>query len=180
VICPPEKRVLDAALRQTDQLVGDPNHTVAAAAMDTLGRIYTAANEYHFTGGPCAYAVPEVAPARFIRFNPRYYDDVVVVGRKTATTRYDDPCVVGPAWLVIEFDDEYKRLPGVVDSIDSKRFDQISDDDARLEGAGLAVHLRSGLRHHYPTIQDDSHPRRYLPRPRERVNCREGATDRRS
>ncbi|WP_020392772.1 ASCH domain-containing protein [Kribbella catacumbae] len=35
----------------------DPNHTVAAAAMDTAGRIYTAVNVVHFTGGPCAQLV---------------------------------------------------------------------------------------------------------------------------
>lgn len=221
---PPEKRVLDAALRQSEQLRGDPNHTVAAAAMDTTGRIFTAVNDYHFTGGPCAelvvlgvaaaagagplttmvavgdegrgviapcgrcrqvlldqhpdclvvlpthdgettmpirhllpyaYSRPETSPERFIRFNPRYYD-AVASGRKTATTRFDDPCAVGPAWLVFEYEEGYKRLPGVVESIESKRLDELTDEDARREDADTADDLRGGLRDHYPGIQDDA------------------------
>nr|WP_276584420.1 ASCH domain-containing protein [Brevibacterium permense] len=35
----------------------DENHTVAAAAMDTTGRIHTGVNVCHFTGGPCAELV---------------------------------------------------------------------------------------------------------------------------
>lgn len=35
----------------------DPNHTVAAAAMDAAGRIRSAVNVDHFTGGPCAELV---------------------------------------------------------------------------------------------------------------------------
>ncbi|WP_243062267.1 ASCH domain-containing protein [Humibacter sp. RRB41] len=224
MLYPPEQRVLDAALRQAESLTGDPNHTVAAAAMDLTGRIFTAVNDYHFTGGPCAelvvlglaasggaaplttmvavgdggrgviapcgrcrqvlldqqpgcnvivptskgpdlvsirhllpftYWFPDANPERFIRFNPRYFDDVVA-GRKTATTRFDDPCAVGPAWLVFEFDDEYKRLGGVVDLIDTKRFDEITDADAQLENGNVADDLRNGLRGHYPGIRDDS------------------------
>ncbi|HWU47238.1 MAG TPA: ASCH domain-containing protein [Humibacter sp.] len=224
MLFPLEDRVLDAALRQAELLAGDPNHTVAAAAMDTTGRIYAAVNDYHFTGGPCAelvvlglaatagagplttmvavgdggrgviapcgrcrqvlldqqpgcnvivpapegydlvpvrqllpytYNFPDANPRRFIRFNPRYYD-AVLAGRKTATTRFDDPCVVGPAWLVFEFDDQYKRLPGVVESVESKRFDEITDEDALLEGSEVADDLRNGLRSHYPDIQSDS------------------------
>lgn len=49
--------MVDAAFRQAEALTGDPNHTVAAAAMDSLGRIHTAVNVYHFTGGPCAELV---------------------------------------------------------------------------------------------------------------------------
>ncbi|TDC94273.1 cytidine deaminase [Nonomuraea deserti] len=33
------------------------NHTMAAAARDHEGRIITAVNAYHFTGGPCAELV---------------------------------------------------------------------------------------------------------------------------
>ena len=52
-----ENRVLDAALRQLDVLTGHPDHTVAAAAMDTAGRVHTGVNVFHFTGGPCAELV---------------------------------------------------------------------------------------------------------------------------
>lgn len=220
MLYPPEQRVLDAAREQAEALTGDPNHTVAAAAMDTTGRIYTAVNAYHFTGGPCAelavlavaaaanagplvtmvavgdgerdviapcgrcrqvlidqhpdcdvlvpgeagpeqisirellpysYVHPDAAPERFIRFNPRYYD-AVLAGEKTATTRWSDPCTPGPAWLLFEFDDVYRRLSGVVDSVATKQFDEISDDDARLELCDTADELRTGLRQHYPSI----------------------------
>lgn len=204
--------------------MGDPNHTVAAAAMDTTGRIYAAVNDYHFTGGPCAelvvlglaaaaqagplttmvavgdngrgvlapcgrcrqvlldqhpdcfvilsidedvdtrpvrdllpysYRYPDAQPSRFLRFNPRYYE-AVVSGAKRATTRYNDPATVGPAWLVFEFDDEYRRLPAVIDSVERKRFDELTDEDARSEGGSTGDSLRAGLRSHYPGIADDS------------------------
>ena len=57
MLYPPELRVLEAALRQAERLTGQPDHTVAAAAMDTTGRIFTGVNVYHFTGGPCAELV---------------------------------------------------------------------------------------------------------------------------
>lgn len=57
MLYPNERAVLDAALKQVRVLTGDPNHTVAAAAMDTAGRVHTAVNVYHFTGGPCAELV---------------------------------------------------------------------------------------------------------------------------
>ena len=52
-----ERRVIAAAEDMAALLGTDPNHTVAAAAMDTLGRIHRAVNVYHFTGGPCAELV---------------------------------------------------------------------------------------------------------------------------
>lgn len=54
---PDERRVLDAARAQAAVLTGRPEHTVAAAAMDTTGRVHTAVNVHHFTGGPCAELV---------------------------------------------------------------------------------------------------------------------------
>lgn len=42
MLYPPEARVLEAALGQAERLVGDANHTVAAAAMDITGEIFTA------------------------------------------------------------------------------------------------------------------------------------------
>ncbi|MFF2815255.1 ASCH domain-containing protein [Kitasatospora cineracea] len=52
-----ERRVIEAAERLAATLGSDPDHTVAAAAMDTAGRIHRAVNVYHFTGGPCAELV---------------------------------------------------------------------------------------------------------------------------
>lgn len=56
-ILPTEQRVLDAALELASTLGADPQHSVAAAAMDTHGRVHTGVNVYHFTGGPCAELV---------------------------------------------------------------------------------------------------------------------------
>lgn len=52
-----ERRVIDVAEALAQTLGDDDNHTVAAAVMDISGRIYKAANVYHFTGGPCAELV---------------------------------------------------------------------------------------------------------------------------
>ncbi|TVU63946.1 hypothetical protein FQP90_08100 [Paenarthrobacter nitroguajacolicus] len=52
-----ERRVIEAAEALAKTLGRDTNHTVAAAAMDTNGRIYEAVNVHHFTGGPCAELV---------------------------------------------------------------------------------------------------------------------------
>jgi cytidine deaminase len=52
-----ERRVIEAAESLARALGSDANHTVAAAAMDTNGRIHKAVNVYHFTGGPCAELV---------------------------------------------------------------------------------------------------------------------------
>ncbi|WP_245554955.1 cytidine deaminase [Nesterenkonia alba] len=54
---PSEQRVIDTAEELARTLGSDPHHTVASAAMDTSGRIHTAVNVYHFTGGPCAELV---------------------------------------------------------------------------------------------------------------------------
>jgi len=224
MLYPPEQRVLEAALRQVEILGTDPNHTVAAAAMDTTGRIFTGVNVHHFTGGPCAelvvlgqaaaaaagplatiaavgdgnrgviapcgrcrqllldlhpdclvivptpdgsntvsvrallpytYNFPDAQPDRFIRFNPRYYD-AIIEGRKTATARFDDPCTIGSAWLLFEFDDTYKRLPAEVETIRSKRFDDLTDADARAENVDTADGLREGLLRHYPSLTESS------------------------
>ncbi|HEY0188019.1 MAG TPA: ASCH domain-containing protein [Cellulomonas sp.] len=60
---PPEQRTLDAALALAATLGPGPTHTVAAAVMDTTGRIFTGVNVHHFTGGPCAEVVAVGAAA---------------------------------------------------------------------------------------------------------------------
>lgn len=52
-----EQQVIDAAEELAAALDDGFRHTVAAAAMDTFGRIHTGVNVYHFTGGPCAEVV---------------------------------------------------------------------------------------------------------------------------
>jgi cytidine deaminase len=59
MLFPAEQRILDAATELAARLPDTPSalHTVAAAAMDVEGNIYTGVNVYHFTGGPCAEVV---------------------------------------------------------------------------------------------------------------------------
>ena len=104
---------------------------------------------------PYAYRYPDAAPARLVRFNSRYYDSIVA-GVKTATVRYHDPINAGPALLVFEDDDGYRRLHGLIDQVESRRFDALTEEDARLENAPSVEALRIGLRGHYPGIADDA------------------------
>lgn len=224
MLYPNERRVLDAANELVARLGDDPTHTVAAAAMDTLGRIHTGVNVFHFTGGPCAELVvlgaaatagagplmtigavgndgrgviapcgrcrqvlldlhpdcfvivptgdglectpirdllpcafryPDAAPPQLVRFNPAYYHSIAA-GEKTATVRYRDPVQPGPALLVFEDEDGYRRLHGVIDHVESRRFDALTEEDARRENAPSTAALRDGLRGHYPGIADDA------------------------
>lgn len=49
--------VIAAATELAARLGDDPNHSIAAAAMDLNGNIYAGVNNHHFTGGPCAELV---------------------------------------------------------------------------------------------------------------------------
>ncbi|WP_076464060.1 cytidine deaminase family protein [Actinomyces mediterranea] len=49
--------IIAAATELAATLGKDPNHTVAAAAMDLHGTIHAGVNNYHFNGGPCAELV---------------------------------------------------------------------------------------------------------------------------
>lgn len=57
VLTQTESRLVAAAQEVAGSLRADDVHTVAAAAMDDAGRIYTGVNVAHFTGGPCAELV---------------------------------------------------------------------------------------------------------------------------
>jgi cytidine deaminase len=97
---------------------------------------------------------PDADPPRLLRFSPGHWANVVD-GVKTATTRFNDPAVPGPATLLFEFDDRYRSLPGVVESVEHVRFADITDAQAALEGC-TADELRTALRsHYYPEILDD-------------------------
>lgn len=49
--------LIAAATELAATLGEDPNHSVAAAAMDLRGSIYAGVNNRHFNGGPCAELV---------------------------------------------------------------------------------------------------------------------------
>ncbi len=52
-----DHELIKAATRVARTCCRGDNHTVAAAARALDGRIVTAVNAYHFTGGPCAELV---------------------------------------------------------------------------------------------------------------------------
>ncbi|MDQ0964410.1 cytidine deaminase [Streptomyces sp. B4I13] len=54
---PVDHELIRAAAQVARTRCRGDNHTVAAAARDRDGRIITAVNAYHFTGGPCAELV---------------------------------------------------------------------------------------------------------------------------
>ena len=58
-----DRRLVEAAEAIARSLRGSEAHTVAAAAMDANGDIYTGVNVFHFTGGPCAELVAVGAAA---------------------------------------------------------------------------------------------------------------------
>jgi cytidine deaminase len=103
---------------------------------------------------PHSYQHPDANPPRLLRFNARHWGNVVD-GVKTATTRFNDPTVPGPVTFLFEFDDRYRSLPGVVESVEHVRFADITDAQAALEGC-TADELRTALRtSYYPEIVDD-------------------------
>ena len=53
----PDLELVEEATRLIAARSDDRNHTTAAAARTTDGRIVTGVNVYHFTGGPCAELV---------------------------------------------------------------------------------------------------------------------------
>lgn len=52
-----ELALLETATKLAATLPENDEHTVAAAAMDANGRVFTGVNVYHFDGGPCAELV---------------------------------------------------------------------------------------------------------------------------
>lgn len=52
-----EQRLVEAAENLVRSLPDGDDHTVAAAAMNAAGEIFTGVNVVHFTGGPCAELV---------------------------------------------------------------------------------------------------------------------------
>ncbi|NDU75306.1 cytidine deaminase [Actinomadura sp. DSM 109109] len=72
-----DHELVEVAGRVADENVRGDEHTVAAAARARDGRIVTAMNVYHFTGGPCAeLAVIGAAAAQ----GAHDLDSVVAVG----------------------------------------------------------------------------------------------------
>ena len=128
-----ERRVIEAAERLAASLGSDPNHTVAAAAMDTAGRIYEAVNVYHFTGGPCA--------------------ELVVLGAAAAAA-------AGPLVTIAAAGDQGRGLippwKGTVTGVERHRLDQLTPAQARLDDGTSIDQLKDGLQGHYPGLPSEA------------------------
>lgn len=74
---PVDHELIEAAARVARTRCRGDNHTMAAAARARDGRIVTAVNAYHFTGGPCAELVLIGAAAAQGAYD---LDTVVAVG----------------------------------------------------------------------------------------------------
>ncbi|BAU82772.1 cytidine deaminase [Streptomyces laurentii] len=82
-IHPVDHALVEAAAQVARTRCRGDRHSMAAAGRDRDGRIVTAVNAYHFTGGPCAGLVLIGAAAA-----EGAYDLVTVVaGRTTGPTR---------------------------------------------------------------------------------------------
>lgn len=58
-----ERRLVEVATAAVESLPPGSTHSVAAAAMDSRGEVFTGVNVYHFSGGPCAELVAVGAAA---------------------------------------------------------------------------------------------------------------------
>ncbi|SIN45063.1 ASCH domain-containing protein [Micromonospora cremea] len=219
-----ERRLVAAA----EAVVRSPStgdaHTVAAAAMDANGDIYSGVNVFHFTGGPCAELVvigsaaaanapplitivavgdgdrgviapcgrcrqvmldlhPDVfvivptgdgqlaakpvrellpfgyvartgstAP-RVVYFHPRHYD-TISSGLKTATVRFQDSVQTGPAVFVFDDGESIRRLDAVVEKVESRRLDHLTEEDAHHEALPDSDALRDAIKTQYPMLGD--------------------------
>lgn len=101
------------------------------------------------------YRHPDAAPARLVRFNRRYFDDIAT-GRKTSTVRYSDDIAPGLALLVFEDDPDHRTLDGEVLTVTRERLDLITPEAARVDSASALSDLRAGLEQHYPGIPADA------------------------
>lgn len=103
---------------------------------------------------PLAFEFPDADPPRLLRFDASYWD-VVIAGRKTATTRFRERVDVGAVHMLFEFDDQYRTMPGLVEAVDSVRVADITEEMAALEGC-TAEELRAGLQAgHYADLGDE-------------------------
>jgi cytidine deaminase len=104
---------------------------------------------------PDTYFFPDANARRIVRFNRRYYDDVVA-GRKTVTVRYDDPISLGPALFVFEDDEKNRTVTGTVTSIERHPLDTMTAEQAKLPNDADITTFKSGLQKHYPDMPHDA------------------------
>ena len=133
-----ETTVLDAALKVVASLPDTDEHTMAAAAMDADGVIYTGVNVHHFTGGPCAEVVvlgvaAAAAAAPLITMVAVGSDGRGILPLSSSLRTGPEPCevraVIRPALMR-----------------------QLMDEDDANDEAGTGEALLAALQLHYPNL----------------------------
>lgn len=93
--------------------------------------------------------------ASTVYFDPRYLEDVRS-GVKTSTVRYQDPVRLGLATFVFEGEDGEDVLTAEVNDVDEKLVEELSDEDAVLDGFTNRAQLLAALDRHYPGLAPDA------------------------
>ena len=85
------------------------------------------------------------------------YESVIRSGAKQQTIRIDDPFRLGPADLVFEKEDgDVVSIAASVTAVRSVSRDELTEDDAKLDGFDSLSDLHAALDQHYPGLQPSS------------------------
>jgi cytidine deaminase len=104
---------------------------------------------------PASYCSPKLsARPRIVYFHARHYDSILT-GRKTATVRYRDPLLVGPAVFVFDDGQTVRHLDGDIQRVNARKVATLTDDDAHREDFDDRASLLDALADHYPDLHDD-------------------------
>lgn len=93
------------------------------------------------------------AHRRVVYFHPRYLEDIRS-GRKTTTIRHRDPVHPGPAVFVFDDGERLQRIDAHIDAVATRRFGELTDEDARREAMPDLDALRAGLKGHYRDLEE--------------------------
>ncbi|WGP06131.1 ASCH domain-containing protein [Bacillus subtilis] len=85
------------------------------------------------------------------------YESVIRSGTKQQTIRIDDPFRLGPADLVFEKEDgDVVSIAASVTAVRSVSRNELTEDDAKLDGFDSLSDLHAALDQHYPGLQPSS------------------------
>lgn len=103
---------------------------------------------------PSSYVAGHVSTApRLVYFHARHLTSIVS-GQKTATIRHREPVQPGPAVFVFDDGESVRPLVAHIDKVETRRFDQLNEDDARREALADGDALRAALCNQYPGLGD--------------------------
>lgn len=92
---------------------------------------------------PDTYFYADAPVGQIVRFNRRYYDEVLA-GQKTSTIRWDESFAVGKATFVFEGHPEFAHVDGEITAVEPTTL------------SALNPGYVAALREHYPEMPDDA------------------------